>query len=99
MFNRRFLDLGQAEIDAQIDAMPRRYTSDEFLRAFEENNSNLYEEFVRFYSERGHPRAHAIQIVNSQLMHTVNACFSLRTRKIRTVPNPKGGDMSEWRRV
>jgi hypothetical protein len=42
---------------------------------------------------------HAIQIVNSQLMHTVNDRFHHLARKIRTIVNPKGGDMSEWTKV
>jgi hypothetical protein len=50
------------------------------------------------YQDRN-DRPHAIQIVHSQLMHTVNDRFARLTQKVRTIPNPKGGDMSEWRRL
>lgn len=99
MFNQRFLDLGRDEIDTQILAMPRGFASDAFCAAFESNHPQLYEDFLRIYLARGHSRPHAIQIVNAQLMHRVNDRFSDKARKVRTVPNPKGGDMSEWVRV
>jgi hypothetical protein len=99
MYNRMFLDRAHDQIASQIAAMPSRYFSNAFYATFEANHGTLYDEFVGYYMGKGHDRPHAIQIVNQQLMHTVNACFSHLTRKIRTVPNPKGGDMSEWERL
>jgi hypothetical protein len=99
MYNRKFLEDGHDEIEAQILAMPGNYVSLDFCTGFEENHPQLRENFIRFYMSRGHSRPHAIQIVHSQLMHTVNDRFHHLTRKIRTVPNPRGGDMSEWVRL
>ena len=99
MYNKRFLDLAAVEIEAQVLLMPRSYTSFDYYTNFERNYRGLYEQFVRIYTDRQHDRAHAIKIVHSQLMHTINHCFQHFTRKVRTVHNPKGGDMSEWARV
>jgi hypothetical protein len=96
MYNRQFLDLGSDEIEAQIGSMPEHYVSRDFCNGFETNYPQLREDFIRIYTDRRHDRPHAIQIVHSQLMHTVNDRFHHLTRKVRTVPNPKGGDMSEW---
>jgi hypothetical protein len=96
MYNRQFLLLAQNEIEAQILAMPRDYTSFDYYTNFASNHGARYEEFVRIYTARNHDRPHAIQIVNSQLMLTVNNCFHHLTHKVRTVANPKGGDMSAW---
>jgi hypothetical protein len=98
MYNRRMLTLAGGEIEMQIQAMPRYYTSHDFCTAFEEKYSVHYQDFVRYYTAKGKDRAHAIQIVHSQLMHTVNNRFRHLTRKLRTIPNPKGGDMSAWER-
>src|SRR5260370_38674205 len=96
MYNRQFLQLGKDDIEEQILAMPRTYTSLDYYTDFELNHGQRYEQFVRIYTARNHDRPHAKQIVNSQLMHTVNYCFQNLTHKIRTVQNPKAGDMSEW---
>ena len=96
MYNRQFLEMGHDEIEAQIRRMPERYLSSEFCDDFEANYPQLIEDFVRIYTARRHDRPHAVQIVHSQLMNTVNDRFHRLTRKLRTVPNPKGGDMSEW---
>jgi hypothetical protein len=96
MYNRQFLRLAQDEIEAQILAMPRNYTSFDYYTNFESNHRARYEEFVRIYTTRNHDRPHAIQIVNSQLMLTVNNCFRRLTHKVGTIQNPKGGNMSEW---
>ena len=99
MYNRRFLELGEAEIEAQIRRMPRHYVSLDFCTAFETNYPQLREDFIRIYTNRNHDLPHAIQIVHSQLMHTVNDRFRHLTYKVGTIPNPKGGEMSEWVRV
>jgi hypothetical protein len=99
MYNRQFLELGHDEIEAQILAMPRNYVSEDFCTAFEENNPQLNESFIQIYTARLHSRPRATQIAHSQLMHTVNDRFRHLTQKVRTVPNPKGGDMSEWIRL
>jgi hypothetical protein len=96
MYNRELLQNGEPQIEAQIGLMPPKYTSVDFYTDFERNYSQQYERFIQIYTQRGHDRPHAIQIANSQLMHTVKDRFSHLTRKVRTVPNPKGGDMSEW---
>ena len=79
--------------------MPQTFTSSDFCEVFQENHSRQYEAFLEIYARRHHDRAHAVQIVHSQLMHTVNDRFSHLARKVRTLPNPKGGAMSEWRRA
>lgn len=99
MYNEQFLIIASTEIEAQIRAMPAHFTSDEFYEHFAQNHSAKYEELVRLYTTRNHDRPHAIQIVNSQLMHTVNDRFHHLARKVRTIANPKGGDMSEWTRT
>jgi len=99
MYNRQFLELGHAEIEGQIRTMPENYTSFDFYSGFERNYPLLYEDFICIYTDRHHDRPHAMQIVHAQLMHTVNDRFHHLTRKVRTVPNPKGGDMSQWVRV
>jgi hypothetical protein len=96
MHNRKFLELGRDEIEAQIRTMPRHYVSIDFCIGFESNYPQLRENFIHIYTNRGHDRPHAIQIVHAQLMHTVNDRFHHLTGKVRTVPNPKGGEMSEW---
>ena len=96
MYNRQFLQLGHNEIEATILAMPRNYTSFDFCLEFERNHWQTREAFIEIYMHRRHDRRHAIQIVHSQLMHTVNKCFHHLTRKVRTIPNPNGGDMSDW---
>jgi len=99
MYNRRMLNLAADEIETQIRAMARNYTSLDYCAGFERTYSAHYEDFVRYYMRRGKDRAHAIQIVHSQLMHTVNDRFHQLTRKVQTIPNPKGGDMSAWERL
>jgi hypothetical protein len=98
MYNRRMLNLAANEIETQIRAMQPNFTSLDYYRGFEQNYSAHYEDFVRHYLGRGKDRPHAIQIVHSQLMHTVNDRFHQLTRKVQTIPNPKGGDMSAWER-
>ena len=99
MYNQRMLNVAAQEIEAQIHAMFRNYTSLEFCAGFERNHLAHYEDFVGFYMARGKDRPHAIQIVHSQLMHTVNDRFHQLTRKVQTIPNPKGGNMSAWERL
>ena len=99
MYNRRFLDLADAEIAAQIRSMPPSFTSERFCQGFAERFPEKWERFVSLYTARSHDRPHAIQIVHAQLMHTVQSRFAHLTRKTRTVPNRKGGDMSEWVRT
>jgi hypothetical protein len=101
MKNRQFLELAQDEIEAQIRQMPETYTSRDFYKGFEANYPQLYEDFIHIYMDRNGTldRPHAVQIVHTQLMHTVNDRFHHLTRKARTIRNPKGGKMSEWARV
>ncbi len=99
MYNKQFLIIASSEIEAHIRAMPDHFDSRQFCEGFAENYSKKYKEFISLYTARGHDQPHAIQIVNSQLMHTVNDRFHHLTGKVRTVPNPKGGDMSEWRKI
>jgi hypothetical protein len=96
MYNQQMLDLATVEIEAQIAAMASTYTSAEFYTEFALHYSGIYSQFIRSFTAREHDESHAIQLVNSQLMHTVNDKFSHLTRKVKTIPNPKGGDMSEW---
>jgi len=88
MYNQQILDLARGEIEQQIQSMPAQFTSFDFYTAFAANHS-------RIYTQR-HDRPHAIQILHSQLMHTVNDRFSHLVRKTHTIANPKGGDMSAW---
>jgi hypothetical protein len=99
MYNEQFLTIASTEIEAQIRTMPAHFTSNEFYERFARNYSAKYEELILLYMARNHDRPHAIQIVNSQLMHTVNDRFHHLARKVRTIANPKGGDMSEWTRA
>lgn len=99
MYNQQMLDLAAAEIETQIRAMPRNYTSLDFCTEFKKNYPQRYDEFVRLFTAKGHDEPHAIQLAHSQLMHTVNDRFQHLTRKVQTIPNPKGGDMSAWERV
>lgn len=99
MYNEQFLVIASNEIEAQIRAMPDRFDSRNFYDQFAANYRAKYDELIRLYTARGHDEPHAIQIVNSQLMHTVNDRFHHLARKVRTVANPKGGDMSEWTKV
>jgi hypothetical protein len=99
VYNEYFLTIASSEIEAQISAMPEQFDSREFYEGFAENYSTKYEELISLYTARGHDLPHAIQIVNSQLMHTVNDRFHHLAHKVRTVTNPKGGDMSEWTKV
>lgn len=96
MYNRKMLQIGGTQIEAQIRLMPSNYFSVDFITAFERNHSQQYDSFVQLYRVGDCDLPHAKQTVNSQLMHTVNDRFSHLTRKVRTVPNPKGGNMSEW---
>jgi hypothetical protein len=96
MHNRRFLELAAEEMRTQILAMPKRFTSLDYYTAFAKSYPKQYEGFVRIYTDRGRDRPHAIQTVHSQLMHTINSCFHHLARKVRTIQNPKGGDMSDW---
>jgi hypothetical protein len=95
MYNRYMMEHA-AEIRAEILAMPPNYVSPDYLTAFPQRNPDVYDDWIRMYMSRNHSRPHAIQIVNSQLMHTVNHCFSELTRKTSTEKNPKGGNMSRW---
>ncbi len=96
MYNKQFLAIASTEIEAQIRAMPAHFASNEFYERFAQNHSAKYKKLIHLYTARNHDQSHAIQIVNSQLMHTVNDRFHHLARKIRTIANPKGGDMSEW---
>jgi hypothetical protein len=98
MYNKQFLALAANQIEAQIRLMPRNYTSRDFYTAFERNHPKPYRAMICSYAGR-HDLPHATQIAHTQLMHTVNHCFHHLTRKVRTIPNPKGGDMSEWVRL
>jgi hypothetical protein len=89
------MELGQEAIETTIRNMPRTYTSEDFTTVFGNNHPALYDSFVQIYLDRP-DQPHAIQIVHSQLMDTVNDRFLRLTRKVRTIPNPEGGDMSEW---
>jgi hypothetical protein len=95
MYNRKMMEY-RDQIEAVILAMRPTYDSPDYYTAFERDNRQIYNGFVSGYEGRGHTRPHAVQIVNSQLMHTVNHCFPELTHKVSTIPNPKGGDMSEW---
>jgi hypothetical protein len=101
MYNLQFLNIGRDEIEAQILEMPATYTSLDFCTRFQRNYPDLYEQFLCMYTRRNPSvdRRHAIQIVHTQLMHTVNDRFHHLTRKERTIANPKGGQMSQWTRV
>ena len=101
MYNRQFLELAQDEIEAQIRQMPDNFTSSDFYTGFKRNYPQLYEDFIRIYMGRNSTldRPHAAQVVHTQLMHTVNDRFHHLTHKVRTVRNPKRGEMSEWTRV
>jgi hypothetical protein len=99
MYNEQFLAIASSEIEAQIRSMPNRFDSREFYDQFPANYRAKYEELVRLYTARGHDEPHASQIVNSQLMQTVNDRFHHLARKVKTVANPKGGDMREWAKV
>jgi hypothetical protein len=96
VYNRRILAEMQDEIAEQIQAMPNNYTSLDFYTALRINHPHKYEAFILSYMRRGHDRPHAIQIFHSQLMHTVSHSFSRLTRKVATIGNPKGGEMSQW---
>ncbi|PYP84512.1 MAG: hypothetical protein DMG65_22315 [Candidatus Angelobacter sp. Gp1-AA117] len=95
MYNQQILDLARGEIEQQIQSMPAQFTSFDFYTAFAANHSRKYQQLIRIYTQR-HDRPHAIQILHSQLMHTVNDRFSHLVRKTHTIANPKGGDMSAW---
>jgi hypothetical protein len=99
MYNQQMLDLAGDDIENQIAAMPLNYTSLDFCDAFAANYPTQYEEFIRLFTARGHDRPHAIQLAHTQLMHTVNDRFQHLTRKVQTISNPKGGDMSAWVRT
>jgi hypothetical protein len=98
MYNKQFLTIAGNEIESQIRAMPELFDSREFYQGFAQNHPVKYEYLISLYVARDHDRPHAIQIVNSQLMHTVNDRFHHLVLKVGTVANPKGGDMSEWTR-
>lgn len=95
MWNKRMMEY-EHELRAVLLAMHPNFVSPDYYAAFERYNRQAYGEFVHTYMQRGHDRPHAVQIVNSQLMHTVNHCFPKLTRKVSNVPNPKGGNMSCW---
>jgi len=99
MYNGQFLELGGEKIEQQILAMPESFNSMDFYSQFEQNYPKLYDQFILMYMSKGHDRPHAVQIVHTQLMHTVNDRYHHLARKVRTIPNPKGGQMSEWSRV
>ena len=101
MYNQQFFNFGREQIETQIREMPSTFTSTEFLSRFEASFPAIYEDFIRIYMswDDALDRPHAIQIVHSQLMHTVNDRFHSLARKVQTIRNPKGGDMSEWTRV
>lgn len=96
MYNQEFLNRGHDEIEATIRSMARTYRSVDFYTSFQQTYPELWESFIRIYTRRLHSRPHAIKLVHSQLMHTVNDKFFHLTRKVTTIANPKGGDMSEW---
>ena len=79
--------------------MPRNYTSFDFCTEFERSHRQVREAFIDIYMKIRHDRPHAIQIVHAQLMHTVNDRFHHLTHKVRTIPNPHGGNMSDWIRA
>jgi hypothetical protein len=99
VYSRRIHAEMQDEIVEQIQAMANNYTSLEFYTALEINHPQRCEALILSYMQRGHDRPHATQIFHSQLMHTVSHSFSQLTRKVATIGNPKGGDMSQWVRL
>ena len=99
MYNRLILAELHSEIEEQIRAMPNQFTSEEFYTSLARNNPRKYERLIARYVRRGHDRAHATQVLHAQLMHTVRDRFSHLTRKVATIDNPKGGDMSQWVRI
>jgi hypothetical protein len=99
MYSKRVLDYMRDEIEQQIQAMPNTFSSADFYVALQNNYPVKYEDLVSSYIDPVTDHRHAIQKMHAQLMHTVNACFSQLTRKVATVANPKGGDMSQWERL
>jgi hypothetical protein len=99
MYNAHFLRTGHDEIERQILAMPHNYESPDYLSGFSASHARIYRDWIDGYLARHHTLPHAIQIVNSQLMHTVSHCFPRLTHKVSTIKNPKGGDMSWWVRL
>jgi hypothetical protein len=98
-YSKRVLDELGTEMERQIRAMPREYTSTDFYTALERNHAQKYENLVRSYMSHVVDRPHAIQKMHTQLMQTVNTCFSQLTRKMATISNPRGGNMSRWVRL
>jgi hypothetical protein len=99
VYSQRILAEMHDEIVESIQAMPNHYTSLEFYSSLARNHPRKREILIDSYMEKGHDRPHAIQIFHQQLMHTVSDRFSHLTRKVATIGNPKGGEMSRWVRL
>jgi hypothetical protein len=97
MYSRKILGIASNQIESSLRSMPHKFTSHEFIEAFSAAHSHEYETMIRGYMNKKTDRAHAMQSAHAMLMHTVNDRFSHLASKIKTIPNPKGGEMSSWR--
>ena len=99
MYSHNILAVAATQIELHLRSMPRSFTSEEFLKSFAAVYPRQYAAIVKLYLPRAVDRPHAVQTAHAILMHTVNDRFHRLAAKTATIPNPKGGQMSRWRRA
>jgi hypothetical protein len=97
-YNKAFYNHADCEMRDQVLAMPKRFNSVEFCTQFSNNYPSEYEWLVLRY-RRKWDRAHAVQIANREITHTLRNKYADLVKKIGEAPNPHGGSMSLWQRV
>ena len=105
-YSRAVMCIAGSRIPQTIRSLPTKFTSDEFIDLFAKTCGLEYEIIVRYYlAEQPESRSpvdrlrHAKQNAHVQIMHTVRNRFQRMVEKTGNVPNPNGGDQSEWEKV
>jgi hypothetical protein len=97
-YNEFLFASAESELRDQILQMAPQFTSKDFIEGFVRDSDREYEALVARYRNRyDHP--HAEQIAHREITHTLRNKFQDLVIKTGDCKNPKGGTMSQWRRL
>ncbi len=98
-YNKEFFNMAEAEMHAQLLAMPKQFDSVQFCDELSRNHKLEYEWLVTRFVARGYDRPHAVQITHREITHTLRSKFANLVKKVGDAPNHyHGGKMSLWRK-
>ena len=97
-YNKFLFASAESEMRDQILQMDPEFTSKDFVEGFARDADQEYEALVARYRAR-YDRPHAEQIAHREITHTLRNKFADLVTKTGNCKNPKGGTMSQWRRL